>query len=211
MNKIRKQTNTTREKRARTLKDLFESDEFKETLKKARNIPNPNKRAKAFMKIAEEYQLEYEFGTPFLKLVMGEELVESDYLGHDVCRIYDMPDEVLNPNFPEDFTVPIMKNMRLKLEINAYPIHIGISPQTSKRMLIQFINENWEQIADFVNEYYNSPLKPGRIRKKEKRDSFIWDLYSKKGLKATEIEAELVKKHPDEQLTILTSIKSSVE
>lgn len=190
-------------RRVKALRELFDSTDFKGDVERAKKIVSRKKRRKAFIKIAEKYQLAYELGEPLLDIqTKGEiDLSSLDNYYTDVCRVYDMVDELLNPNFPRDFLQPVMKNTRMRLEFNAYPIHLGIAPNTSKRLIIEYINKNWEIISDMVNEYYDNPIKLPKRRRKEKRDNMIWNLYSEKKMKSSEIADKVSEKFPEETLT----------
>lgn len=194
-----KQTQGQKKTRLR-LKELFDNEIFKKELSNILANPNKKKQNKQLWKFAEKYSLEFEMGSPFLDLVTGRNSkILDEQIGHelDVCELYDEVDEYLNENFPRDFDIPPSRRPDKRAQLNAFPIHIGISPQATKRDVLDFISKRWDHIRYMLDTYLEKP-KIIRVKPKSKRDEFIW---KNRNLPSSKI-AELVnEKYPDSVLT----------
>ncbi|MCC7436776.1 hypothetical protein IT402_02805 [Candidatus Nomurabacteria bacterium] len=60
-------------------------------------------------------------------------------------------------------------------ELDRFPVHLMISPDASKRDVLDFINKNWQLVQAYMEDYKR---KTPAIREKQnkERDSRIWEL-----------------------------------
>lgn len=182
------------------LKELFENEVFKGELSNILAIPNKKKQNKLLWKLAEKYSLEYEVGSPLLDLIRGNSpRILEEQFGHelDVCELYDEVDEYLNENFPLDFDIPPSRKPNKRAQLNAFPIHIGISPLATKRDVLDFISKRWDYIRYMLDTYLEKP-KIIRSKPKSKRDELIW---KNRNLSASKIADLIDKEFPEENLT----------
>ncbi|MCX6783951.1 MAG: hypothetical protein NT141_02690 [candidate division WWE3 bacterium] len=187
------------------IKELLNSKDFNKDFDEVKSLWNSTTKKdrkrlnKLFLKLAENYFLDMEttgflFSTLFNFKTNLDDYSDS-YL--DICQVYDEVDEYLNENFPVDFDIPPSHNPRKRALLNAYPIHIGISPYATKRDVLDYVTKRWELIRDMLNGYIENP-PIFRKNKKSERDDFIWSNKEKKAKKIAELVNE---KFPEEDLT----------
>lgn len=178
-------------------KDLFNNQVFLSELEKIKNIKNPKKRNKAYWKLAYKYDIDYDSGSPLMAHLFNLDKYLDGSQELDICRIYDMPDEFLNPLFPVDFDIPPSKHPQKRKDFTAYPIHLGISPKASKRDVLDFIQNRWDDIHYYLEMYGAQALRV-RKRTKNERDMYIWQ---NKDKPSQQIEDLVNQKYPDENIT----------
>lgn len=187
-------------KMTQRLKELFSNESFIAKLEKIKSITNRKKQYNQIFNIAREYGLEYSPGSPLFSFMVGDRLDRKttfENMAEDTCRVYDEVDEFLNSVFPYEYNMPVSKRPEKKLELYAYPIHIGISTKASKRDVLDYINKRWEYIRDLLNGYEDNP-KGIRRRRKQKRDDFIW---ANRDLPAKDLADKVNEQFPDAMLT----------
>jgi len=183
-------------KKQRLLKSLFQNNTFKKELNQILEIKNPKKVNKQLWGLAKKYNIDYSFGSPLLDLITEKKVDFNQLRGYDVdvCQLYDVVDEFLNPNFPLDFNLPPSKNPEKRAQFNNYPLHIGISKYASQRDIVDFVKKHWEDIESY---FANKPRIP-RIKPMEERNELIW---TNKDLPVKDVLKLLEKKYPDNTLT----------
>lgn len=188
------------------LKELFNNELFLKEIDEVLEIKNERNFYNKVWKLARKYNLKFESGTPlfdyiYIKKYDKEKELNLESLDknieNDVCIIRDDADGYLNEVFPRDFEIPPGKKQDSRLEINNYPIRVSISPQATKRDLLDFINKRWKYIADLLSDYDQGIILE-RKRKKQERDDLIWKNRNKP---RKEIADLINKKFPNENLT----------
>lgn len=182
------------------IKELLENDVFNQEFQKIKSIKNPDSRANKIVKFAEKYFLDYEPGSFMFNLFHFEKFTTKKSLKDydlDLCKVYDLVDEYLNPDFPADFKYPPSSSPSRSAQIRAFPIHIGINPFATKRDVMDFISKRWDYIR-YMLDYHVEKPKIIKIKKKSERDSLIWNHRKEP---ASEIAKEVNKKFPDENMT----------
>ena len=181
------------------LSELFQRKSFLAKIHKIKNIADKKKQFRYIFALARNYSLQFEPGEPLFEYVVSNMKKISFKPNHymDICQIYDEVDEYLNLNFPNDYSIPPSKKPAKKLELYAYPIHLGISQKATKRDVLDYIHKRWHYIRYMLDAYEENPKG---IRKKRKlyRDEFIWKY---KHLPAKQIADKVQKNFPGELLT----------
>lgn len=131
--------------------------------------------------------------------MLGLNLNLNEQTGHelDVCELYDEVDEYLDENSPMDFNTPPSRDPRRRTQLYAFPIHIGISPQATKRDVLDFVSKRWKSIRNMLDLYLENP-KIVRSKPKSERNEFIW---KNRNLSARKVADLVNKKYPEENLT----------
>lgn len=182
------------------LKELFDNEIFKKELSDILSTKNGRKKNKLLWKLAEKYYLEFEPGSPLFDFVFGLNMGLDEQVGHelDVCQIYDEVDEYLNENFPVDFDFPPSRNQQKRVQLNAFPIHIGISVHATERDVLDFIKKRWDYIKYLLDFNTIEKSKSVRIKPKAQRDNLIWE---NRDLPAKKIADKINELYPNENLT----------
>ena len=158
-------------KNSRLYGDLMENKDFVESAFQIRNmLDNDPNKATMIDKLAKKYKLENFNGNPLLhRLISGKDIqfMPDHHQWADMCQIIDGNLQFERNNRNQSVCY------EEEAEARNYPIHIGISPLSSKRDVIDYVEKNWQSIRTKLNEYGKE--KRIRTRKNRERDNFIWE------------------------------------
>lgn len=92
----------------------------------------------------------------------------------DSCQVVDEFREILRDPEGNFYSTPPQPTSDKWFSILFFPVHICISPEASKRDVLDYVAKNWRKIRSLLDSYHKGPPVI-RTRKKEERDQFIWE------------------------------------
>ena len=92
----------------------------------------------------------------------------------DSCQVVDEAQEILRSPEGDFYWTRPHPTSDKGFSILLFPVHLCISPEASKRDVLDYVAKNWRKIRSLLDSYHKGPPVI-RTRKKEERDQFIWD------------------------------------
>lgn len=90
----------------------------------------------------------------------------------DFCQVVDEQREILRDPEGDFYWTPPHPTSDKGFSILLFPVHISISPEASKRDVLDYVAKNWRRIRSLLDSYHKGP-RVIRRRKKEERDQYI--------------------------------------
>lgn len=152
--------------------EIFNNEVFKKKLQSVKGMDDIKERREAANQLAKEYNLDISVGTRMFK-ESAIPALNSDRPAYDldVCRLVDAKSSREEELAFFEATGKLFN----KRELNVFPVHLMITPEASKRDVLDFINKNWQLVQAYM-EKYKREIPVLRKRPNKERDERIWEL-----------------------------------